>query len=158
MYDRRAEARSRGELARIGETSFVNNSTPRLVLHYLNHDKTIRQSAICEITADPTVDAEKIGKAMMFTMVCPRCVARGVPMGDAQMLVRDSHRRWTLHTEKDVGKGYPGAGDVVMVEFGWGQREPVIVAGTVSCHDLIRCDNHNCDYAVNIDHSRVFER
>lgn len=176
MYRQRSAALGRGELARIGESALMDRSNPRIVLHYM--DRTvrgmlkgvlwkdhIRQDAVCEIIEDTSADAEEIerwrkvhgGKPMMLIMVCPRCLSRGVPMGEAQMRIMQRNRMWTLHTKADMGNGFPGEGQIEIIEWGWVGKEPIVVAGTVSAHDIIRCDNVNCNYAVRIDHSRVFE-
>ena len=147
MYAKRAEKRKPGELVRLGSMNFVNQTTPRLVLSYLNKDKTVRQQAISEITMIP-IEGRSGEVEMTFTMVCPRCVARGVPQGQSQMHVRESHRKFWLD-ERQKG--------VVKVEFGWGEKQIVMIAGTVTCQDKIRCDNTNCDYVVRIDHSNVIE-
>lgn len=163
-------------MARIGESAFLDQSNPRIVLHYM--EKTvrgmltgilwkehIRQDAVCEIIEDTKATPEEIErwrknygeKPMVLIMVCPRCMARGVPMGESQMLIQQTHRMWTLHRKGDMSKGLPGQGEIEMVEYGWAGKDPIIVAGTVSTHGVIKCDNVNCNYAVRIDHSRVFE-
>lgn len=156
MYRIRAEARERGEMARIGTQAFINEASPRLVLHYMNRDGTIRQDCKSEITMVPKISRPSELEAT-FALVCPRCLARDVPMGEAQMLVREGHRPFTIREERNQAKGLPGKGDVVMLEYGWGVKEPVMIAGTVSCHDIIRCNNVNCDYAVRIEDSKVWE-
>jgi hypothetical protein len=176
MYQQRAEGRARGDLVRMGESALMDRSNPRIVLHYMDRTvrgmlsgilwkEHIRQDAVCEIIEDTSATHEEIerwhkthgGKPMILIMVCPRCVSRGVPMGDAQMKIAQRHRMWTLHIKGDIGKGLPGQGEIEVVEYGWAGKEPIVVAGTVSTHDVIKCDNMNCNYAVRIDHSRVFE-
>jgi hypothetical protein len=150
LYRIRDQAAQRGDAVRLGSHSFVNQDSPRLVLRYLNPDGTIRQEAISELTM-PAVEGA-VGPTpeldMMFTMVCPRCVARGVPQGNAQMMIRNSHRKFFLDTRKQ---------GVVRVQFSWGMHQDVLVAGTVTVQDLIRCDNVNCDFRCRIDDSNVRE-
>jgi hypothetical protein len=148
MYERRAKSQTAGDLARIGESSFLTQGSPRLVLDYLNSDKTIRQQCKSEITMVPMKD-DPTQLDMMFALVCPRCLERGLPAGESQMLVRNSHREFALDERKK--------GSVVMLEYTWGFREPVVIAGTVTCKDIIRCANHNCGYAVRIENSKVVE-
>jgi hypothetical protein len=136
-----------GEVARLGSKRLINETSPRLVLHYMNKDKTVRQSAVSELSTN-SVPGKPQEIEANFTMVCPRCVGRGIPQGQAQMHIRDSHRKFHVDESK---RG------VVMVEFGWGARQAVLIAGTVTCDDIIRCSNHNCDYAVRIDDSKVWE-
>jgi len=130
---------------RLGSLNLLDGDSPKLVLHYMNHDGTVRQDCESEITQEMGADGQLV---TMFAMVCPKCVARGVAMGHAQMLVRDTHRMFDLDSRK--------AGPVV-VEYSWGFRKQVIVAGTVSCHDIIKCDAAGCGYKVRIDDSKVWE-
>jgi hypothetical protein len=148
MYAVRDTAAQRGDAVHLGSHQFVNETSPKLVLDYLNRDGSIRQQAISEITMPPLEGGADGQLDMMFTMVCPRCVARGVPMGNAQMMIRNSHRKFFLD-ERTKG--------VKTVEFAWGQRQVVVVAGTVTVQDLIKCDNVNCDFRCRIDKSQVRE-
>jgi hypothetical protein len=147
MYATRARGQRLGEMVRLGSLAFVNQTTPRLVLSYLNADKTVRQQAISEVTLVPKED-EPNKWVTTFTMVCPRCVARGVPQGEAQMFIRDEHRKFWIDERR---KG------VVTVEYAWGVRQTVFVAGVVTVQDIVRCSNYNCDYACRIDQSNVIE-
>lgn len=130
---------------RLGSLNLVDGDSPKLVLHYMNPDGTVRQDCESEITQELGADGTLV---TMFAMVCPKCVARGVAMGHAQMLIRDTHRRFDL----DVRKAGP-----VVVEYAWGFRKQVVVAGTVTCHDVIKCDAAGCGYRVRIDDSKVWE-
>jgi len=148
MYRRRDHARQHGDIARIGETSLLNQSSPRLVLNYLNADGSLRQQCKSEITVVPKKDRPNEWETV-FALVCPRCLERGLPAGESQMLVRDSHRKFDIDERKK--------GTVIMLDYAWGYREPVVIAGTVTCHDVIRCSNYNCNYAVRIEDSKVIE-
>jgi hypothetical protein len=131
-------------IARLGEQKLINSESPRLLFQYMYRDKTIKQECIGEITVgampDGTIDP-------MFTIVCPRCLGRGVAMEQAQVLVRNSHRKFHLDERK--------AG-LRIVETPWG-NVPLNVAGVVTVQDKIRCSNFNCDWVVRIDESQVFE-
>jgi hypothetical protein len=134
-----------GSIARIGSQRFVTQESPRLVLKYLNKDKTVRQECISEVTqingADPgTLDT-------MFSLVCPKCLERGLPQGECQLFVRDSHRKFFLDPTK--------AGPVVVEAYG--RRDVVLTCGTVTVQDTVRCSNFNCTWAVKIDGSNVME-
>lgn len=141
-----------GEVARIGSLGLINATSPRLVLSYLNRDRSVRQQCKSEITMIP-VEGRPNEWQTMFAMVCPKCVARGVPQGEAQMLIRDSHRKFTLDER------FKGQVEVVEYHFpdGTAYRERVVIAGKVSVHDIVRCDNYNCDYACRIENSNVIE-
>jgi hypothetical protein len=161
--DRQAQIAQRGarqgEAARLGSTSFLRGA-PRAVFFYLNRDGTIRQECVSEITM---IEGNEPGKLdLMFTIVCPRCLERGVPQGHSQCQVRSSHRRFHIredpHTIKmGTERVLLGKGQVVKLSTPDGQPWPVIVCGSITCDDVIRCDNYNCDWAVRIDESRVYE-
>lgn len=148
MYRRRDLAKTQGGVARIGETLLLNQGSPRLVLNYLNADGSLRQQCKSEITVVPKKDRPNEWETV-FALVCPRCLERGLPAGESQMLVRDSHRKFDIDESKK--------GTVIMLDYAWGYREPVVIAGTVTCHDVIRCNNYNCNYAVRIEDSKVIE-
>lgn len=137
-----------GEAARFGSARFMNEASPRVVLLYLNKDKTVRQECISEITM---IEGKAQGELdMMFTLVCPRCVARGVPQGEAQCMVRSSHHKFYID---DKSKGQP-----VMVRDPFtGEPVAVRICGTICCDDTIKCDAYNCDWAVRIWDSCVQE-
>jgi len=147
MYAKADAPRQLGESVRFGSRRLINETTPRLVLSYMNKDNTVRQQAVSEL-ATSSIPGRPEEIETNFTLVCPRCVARGVPQGQAQMHIRDSHRKFFLDERK---RG------VVTVEYAWGTRQAVLIAGTVTCQDIIRCSNHNCDFACRIDDSRIYE-
>jgi hypothetical protein len=151
MYETRDAAVKRGDAARIGAVSFVDQETPRLVLNYLNDDKTLRQQALSEITLVP-VPGRPSEWETTFTAVCPKCVQRGEGMDNAQMFIRDTHRKFTLDERRK--------GEVVVVDFVFPDGEKyqthVIIAGTVSVHDIVKCDNR-CGYRCRIEDSNVIE-
>jgi len=133
--------------ARMGSHSLINQSSPRLVLYYLNKDGSVRQECKSEITmiGGPTPGEMDT----IFALVCPACLARGVPQGEAQIMVRNSHRKFDIDDRKK--------GVVVLRDPFTGAPDPVIVCGTVTVHDTIRCSNYNCNWAVKIGDSKVRE-
>jgi hypothetical protein len=134
-----------GSVARLGSRKMIDGDSPRLVLRYLNRDGSIRQECISEITQ---VNGDKQGTLdTMFSLVCPRCLERGVPQGEAQLFVRDSHRKFSLNPAK--------AGPVV-VETVFG-RQVILVCGEVTVKDIVRCSNYNCNWSVRIEDSKVTE-
>jgi hypothetical protein len=134
-----------GSIARLGSRKLVSSDSPRLVLRYLNKDKSIRQECISEITH---VAGAKQGELdMMFSLVCPRCLERGLPQGESQLFVRNSHRTFFINSDK--------AGmEAVDSVFG---RQMILVCGTVTVQDVVKCSNFNCTWAVRIDSSNVME-
>jgi len=149
--DRQFEIGSRGlrggEAASLKSMRLKDQGSPSLVLYYMNRDRTVRQECMGEITMVPLEDG---GIEPMFTLVCPRCLERGVPSGHAQLMVRNSHRKFDLDERQK--------GEVVVVKNPeTGEPIPVILAGTITCNDVIRCSNFNCTWAVRIDDSKVWE-
>ena len=118
------------------------SAAPGLVLSYMNRDKTVERQCRSELTTveHPTHPGQMDAT---FTLVCPRCVSRGVPQGQAQLFIRDSHRKFYI----DQRKAGP-----VQLDTG----EVVLVAGTVTVQDRVKCSNYNCDFEVRIENSRVW--
>ena len=134
-----------GSVSRLGSRSMINADSPRLVLKYLNRDRSVRQECISEIT---NVNGDKQGTLdTMFSLVCPKCLERGIPQGEAQLFVRDSHRKFDL----DPAKAGPVRVNTV------DGMQIVLVCGVVSVRDIIKCSNFNCTWAVRIDESNVME-
>jgi hypothetical protein len=149
-----------GGVAHLGEQSFLRDM-PRVVLFYMNRDGTVRQECISEITV---VEGQKQGEIdLLMTLVCPRCLERGVPHGEAQLKIHGAHRKFYIREEPHVVKlGVRervrlGRGEVVDLRTPYGDPLPVVVCGSVSADDIIRCTNVNCNWAVRIDESRVYE-
>lgn len=120
----------------------MDSGSPRLVLYYLNKDKSIRQECVAELVVMPDGDA-------LFTMVCPKCLERGEPHGSAQVMVRHSHRKFHLDQRK--------AGTVVMLTDPFGKPFQVRICGTVTCEEILRCANVSCTWAVQVSDSKVYE-
>jgi hypothetical protein len=130
--------------SRLTSLKMMDGGSPRLVLYYLNRDKSIRQECIAELVQTPDGD-------MMFTMVCPKCLERGEPHGSSQVMVRKSHRRWEL----DVAR----AGEVVPVYDPFHkQMMGIRICGVIEAGDeILRCTNLGCAWAVKISKSNVEE-
>jgi hypothetical protein len=147
---RRGPTRDQGgfSLGRFGSARMITEDSPRLVLFYMNKDKTVRQECKSEVTfyEHPTNPGEM---DTMFAMVCPRCLERGVAQGESQMLVKSAHRKFWIDERTK--------GAVVALRDPWGNLDPVIICGTVTVQDVVRCNNYNCDYAVRISDSKVYE-
>lgn len=130
----------------LAEHSTMSRETPRVVLNFLNRDKTIRQQCICEVLAAPAPDGSV---SLSVTMVCPRCVARGIPQGQAQLIIRDTHRKFWIDDKRK--------GQIEEVISPGEATEFIVICGTMTAKDRIRCAHHNCDFACRIDASNVFE-
>lgn len=120
----------------------MDAGSPRLVLFYLNKDKTVRQECVAELVVAADGDS-------LFTMVCPRCLERGEPHGSAQVMVRHSHRKFHLDTRT--------AGSIVMLTDPFGKPFQVRICGTVTCEEILRCSNVGCTWQVQISDSKVHE-
>jgi hypothetical protein len=135
-----------GGIGRIGAQKFVTKDSPRLILYYLNRDGSIRQECVSEITMIPKAGSP--GELdMMFTLVCPRCLERGLVAAESQLMIQSSHRKFHFDDRKKS-----------LVEL-IGPDGPFMVhqAGTVTVDNTIRCSNYNCNWAVRIDDSKVRE-
>jgi len=130
-----------GGVARLGNQNMINQSSPRLVLWY--------QKQQIECLSEITMVAGAAGQLEpMFTLVCPKCLERRVPQGQAQLQVRNSHRAFSV----DTSKGGPR-----QVHIGGGQQHIVMEHGKVSVNDIVRCSNTGCGWAVRITDSVVSE-
>src|SRR5260221_4823948 len=128
--------------ARLHSLRMMDKGSPKLVLYYMNRDKTVRQECVSELLVLPTQE-----KA--FVMMCPRCFERGVPAADAQIIVRSSNRAFYLDTRAQ--------GTLVTLIDVDGRPFHVKLCGTVYADDILRCKNLGCTWAVKIDDSRVWE-
>lgn len=97
---------------------------------------------LCDILIEMLEDKP----SMTMIMVCPDCVARGIPQGQAQLRVNDRHRKWYLD---DRTKGMP-----ILWEDENGQ-EMYISAGEIMDSEVIRCSNFNCQFACTIHRGRM---
>jgi hypothetical protein len=132
-----------GAIGGLHEMRMVTQDSGKLWLQYLNDDGSTYQDCVSEITVFP----DPFGNAadMMFTLVCPKCVERGVPMGESQIMVRSSHRKWWLdETKRGVVAIPTEAGPMILHQ-----------AGHVTVQDIIRCSNFNCTWSVRIDGNKV---
>jgi hypothetical protein len=120
----------------------LDRGAPQLVLHYMNRDRTIRQSCVAEIVMLPDGDE-------LFVMVCPKCLERGEPADNCQVMVKKSHRSWELDLKKQ--------GTVVMLRDPFGKPFQVKICGEVSSQETLRCSNFNCTWAVRVERSEVWE-
>ena len=102
-----------------------------------NHEGEIVQ-CLADIIMDAGEGGEIGGLGLIF--VCPRCVQQGLSMDESQLLVRQSHRKWTLTSE---GAGLPIAFD----------GQVYMSAGTVCESERLVCSR--CKWACHIDKNDV---
>lgn len=131
-----------GGIARLGSNRMVTQDAPRLVLHYRKYD----QQCVSEVTMVPKQNAPT-EMEMMFTLVCIKCLNRKVTQGEAQLMVRQSHRNFSIddRPQNQVPVRLDATGEFVQV------------AGKVTATDVIRCTNTGCGWAVKVIDSIVDE-
>lgn len=128
-----------GSVASLRSRRLITQDSPRLVLWYKKHE----QYCLSEITT--VARSSGVGMEMMFTLVCTKCLERGVPQGQAQLQIRESHRNFSIDDTKRGPK---------RVEFG-SVNQVVQQCGTVTVEDTVRCGA--CGWAVRIVDSKVEE-
>ena len=126
--------------SRLHSLRLMDSGAPKVVLYYLNRDGTVRQSCVSEFVMLPDGDE-------LFTMVCPKCLERGIPSGDCQLQIRKSHRKWYRDPKKE--------GTLVLLEDPYGKPFQVRICGTIYSEEILRCSNFNCNWAVRIEDSKV---
>lgn len=133
-----------GGVARMGSHRMITPDAPRLVLHYQKYGF----DCLAEVTWVPKLSTPG-EQEMMFTLVCPRCVLRKVPQGEAQLIVRESHRKFWIDDR-------PQNKRPTMVNM-WGKEQQITPAGKVSVNDTVRCSNTGCGWTARITDSIVVE-
>jgi hypothetical protein len=125
--------------AKLHGLRLLDRGHPKLVLYYMNRDRTVAQECVSEYFHTGTDEG--------FIMVCPRCLERGEAHGDSQMMIMKSHRKFHLDTRK--------AGTVVQLRDPDGKHFHVRICGTVTCDDVIRCNSCG-NFRVRIADSKVW--
>ena len=130
-----------GSMASMRSRKLITQDSPRLVLYYKKFD----QFCLSEITMVARQDGP--GMESMFTLVCTKCCfERGIPQGQAQLQIRESHRKFSIDDTKRGPR---------RVEFA-GRAQIVQQCGTVTVEDVVRCPT-NCGWRVRIIDSKVEE-
>lgn len=128
-------------VASIHQKRLITEDSPRLALWYRKYD----QYCLSEITmVNPP---GTVGMEPMFTLVCARCLERGVPQGQAQLQVLNSNRRFSVDDTKRGPKKIHSSGIPQVVQ----------ICGTVTVEETIRCGAAGCGWAVKITDSKVEE-
>lgn len=106
-------------------------------------DSTVLDWIMCELSVQP----DAYGKPeLMLILACPRCISRGVRMGDAQIKIVQSNRMFYLD-ERRAGEIWVNPEDV---------NEVVTLAGTITTNDWCHCPQ--CDWVFRIDDSIVYTK
>jgi hypothetical protein len=127
-----------GSIGSLRSRKLVTEDSPRLVLWYRKQE----QECVSEITMVPGSSGQL---DPMFTLVCTKCLERGLPQGQAQLQVRNEHREFSIdHTKRGPKRVF--FGNVPKV---------VNICGTVTVKDKVRCGA--CGWTVRIIDSKVEE-
>lgn len=129
-----------GGIARLGSSRMITQDAPHLVLYYRKYD----QECVSEITMVPKPGSPEM--ELMFTLVCIKCLNRKISQGEAQLMVRQSHRNFWIDDR---------AHNRMPVKLSNGAL--VNPAGKVTVADVVRCTNTGCGWAVKIIDSVVDE-
>jgi len=95
---------------------------------------------LCDVIVDDN-------KEHILIFVCPECVKRGVPSGQAQCHVKFSHRKWFLDTR--------GAGEIRQMQSAGGVT-PYVFAGFVMDSEKLTCSNENCGCSYRIHKGKMY--
>jgi hypothetical protein len=110
---------------------------PKILIHFVNSKKETQYDLLCDI------GIEFDGSSRWFIFICPDCVARGIPSGQAQLRVNDKHRHWNLD-ERTQG---------TVIEF---DGQIYYSAGEIMDTDVLRCPNAHCTLAVKIHKNMMY--
>lgn len=109
---------------------------PEVIIWCPTRDGTRERFMVCEVVQPEGADHS----VLALLMICPRCVDRGVPSDQAQMMIRSNHRVWFLD-DKTRGTPFkdPDTGHLH------------IIAGTVTGPGPYTCSGFNCGFRFRID-------
>ena len=144
----RTVAANPGE-ARMHSMKLGGRQTSAMVVLGLKHpkDNLIMDWLTCELSAQPS-DTPGQPPELILQMICIRCVQRGVQSGEAQMMIRQSNRKFYLD-EKRKGELWVNPVD---------RNEILTLAGTVTTDDWIKCPGLGCNWEFKIADSVVYTK
>jgi hypothetical protein len=150
---RKVEAASRSGDPRAGLARSFNHRLAShddhmvVVLNAVNKDGSIMDYIVCELTYVQNVEDPEL----MLHVVCPRCVfVYGRPMGESQMRIRQSNRKFYLD-ERSVGDGgLKGAPWVNPND----PSEIYTQAGEIHLEERTTCPALGCGYSFKIGEYR----
>jgi len=141
--------------ARVHSMKLSDRSRDAKVVLAVKHakDTTLTAWIECELIVRP--DGE-----LWLQLACPRCIFRHHRhLSDAQLLIRQTHR-WFDLDERTKDQRKPGLTGLCRGDLWVNPDEPhgppIVVAGTITVKDLIRCSNLGCDWAARIDDSVIY--
>jgi hypothetical protein len=104
---------------------------PKVLIKMVNSKGETEYEMLCELVV------EELATSMSLIFVCPDCVERGIPQGQAQVRVNDKHRKFFLD---DRTKGQP-----IMFD-----GEVYVSAGLITDSETLRCSNFQCGFKCKI--------
>jgi hypothetical protein len=108
---------------------------PVAVLQLLSKDGSKERFIQCDVVEGAMGDLV----TMTLVLICPGCVGRGIPQSQAQIHIRDDHRKWYLDMKwKGTPFRDPDTGDVL------------VLAGSIEGPELYKCSAPGCDFAFRI--------
>lgn len=110
---------------------------PKILIKFVNSKKETQFELLCDI------GVEHDGSGRWFIFVCPDCVSRGIPSGQAQLRVSDKHRHWDLDDRT--------LGEVIVFD-----EQIYYSAGKIMDTDVLRCPNAHCTLAVKIHNNMMY--
>jgi hypothetical protein len=125
-----------------GSVNFKTN--PKVVIEYIFRDAALNREALCEIAIVPHPQ-DPSENDMILVIVCPRCLERTGHMDDAQLMIRESHRKFWIDTDR--ARIWTNPVD----------RSVHNLAGDVTANDRCQCSALGCQWAFRIEKSKLWE-
>jgi hypothetical protein len=110
---------------------------PKILIRFVNSKKETEFELLCDI------GIEQDGSSRWFIFICPDCVSRGIPSGQAQLRVCDNHRHWSLDDRTQ--------GEVIVFD-----EQIYYSAGRIMDTETLRCPNAHCTLAVKIHNNMMY--
>lgn len=121
--------------------------SPKTLIHYCSSaDDKYGLPMLCDILV------ENDGSSLKLVFVCPKCILRGVPQGQAQLHIDTKHRFWALDETPTKTPGDKLKGD--MLNFG---GDIYVSAGRVMDTEVLRCPNVGCPLCVKIHKGVMYD-
>lgn len=130
--------------AMLSRGSVNSRTNPKVVIEYVYNDSVLNREALCEVAMVPHPE-DSSQPDMILVLVCPRCLERTGRQDDAQLVIRESHRKFWLDTDKASIWYNPIDGSVHNL------------AGTITVQDRCQCSALGCQWAFRIDDSKLRE-
>jgi hypothetical protein len=124
--------------------NLMSRANPKVVIEYVYGDSALNRECLCEIATAPRADKPD-EQDMILVLVCPRCLARTGRMDDAQIMIRESHRKFWVDYSKGRVWVNPVDGSVHTL------------CGNVTLKDKVSCSALGCTWRFAIEDSKLKE-